>query len=388
MVQWEVLPPDPQAKPPRPRTEYKSQSFILVPCVRDGKAQLLKLRVGSKRRMSDTRRLVWATALDKPVVIPPAAVGDAVLNNNSVVPGCVYAVEGKRGDADRHLLRIGSRDGEVTWRMPLSPEASGHMAAERERFLLWTEADELTLCHASGSAPPDRLWSVEVGAGTYAPLLWGDLVYAATDERLVALDAVSGTPLWRVPFEGCGKPVAAPVRMGQTILLATDKGLYARRPTDGSVVWKADVGPLTAPPAVDYDKVAVTTRDGRLLVFGREDIETAAAARRLLASHWPAVRAVPGLAEHMMLEQFMLDNVPPLGWYDGANANAAPLVGSGRVVFAARNLMVINELAQASERRWAAINWLGSVTTPIVSMETGAYFGTEKGGVVCVKSRR
>lgn len=116
-----------------------------------------------------------------------------------------------------------------------------------------------------------QLWQTRIGAGARDHSLqlnpaWSDgRIYAAShDGTVVALDALSGRPLWtnatQLPISG-GVGLSAP----GLVLFGTIQGqIVALRQQDGQEAWRAQVtSEVLAPPRADGGVVVVRSIDGR-----------------------------------------------------------------------------------------------------------------------------
>ena len=323
---------------------------LAVPCTDDGKAMLLKLKLG--RGIEDKQRVVWKADFPKPLRIAPATLGDSA-----------FVVHGSVGDAERTLTRYDLSRTDLGLGLLVGNDASGALAADRRHVYYWRHATELVTVSPDDMAgrlrtpspqrrggdctvgpPPYRWWPAEVGVGGLPPAPGEGILTVATNTELLALDDSTGTVLWRVRLKDA--PLFGPVRLPKGIVLATPKGIAVHKIVDGSVAWAVDCGPLAAPLNADADRIAAITKSGELLVLAASDGKQLA-----------KVSDVAG-------------RVPPL------------LLGD-KVLFVNKDLTLLRE-GEDLPVQWARTSWLGTVTTPLVLLDGHVYFATETKGVVCV----
>ncbi|HPD17217.1 MAG TPA: PQQ-binding-like beta-propeller repeat protein [Planctomycetota bacterium] len=317
---------------------------LAVPCTLDGKAMLLKLKLG--RGIEDEQRVVMKTEYDKPVsVTSTASLGEMA----AIVFGNRYLARNRTYYDHR---------GKSLHFYPLR-NTSGGCALDRRHAYVWCDALVLACLSLTGSSDPPRntpapqddrdgrlpsVWYAEVGPGGLPPAPGEGILTVATNTELLALDDSTGTVLWRVPLKET--PLFGPVRLPKGIVLATPKGIAVHKIVDGSVAWTVDCGPLAAPLNADADRIAAITKAGELLVLASSDGKQLA-----------KVSDVAG-------------RVPPL------------LLGD-KVLFVNKDLTLLRE-GEDVPVQWARTAWLGNVVTPLVLLDGCVYFATETKGVVCV----
>ena len=86
-------------------------------------------------------------------------------------------------------------------------------------------------------------------------------VFVVTGERLHALSADAGTPLWEAPI---GQPSAPIVAGGGWVIAASGGAVTAIRGADGERVWSKAIGAVTERPAIDGDVLYLPLSEGRL----------------------------------------------------------------------------------------------------------------------------
>lgn len=114
-----------------------------------------------------------------------------------------------------------------------------------------------------GASEP--VWSVELTAEG-APLAADNRVFVPASGAIHALDAASGSVMWRLPASALAAPLE--YRSGWLVVALADGSLQAVRAADGVVVWARAAGsPLAAAPSIDGDLIAVGFADGRLALI-------------------------------------------------------------------------------------------------------------------------
>ena len=325
---------------------------LAVPCTLDGKAMLLKLKLG--RGIEDEQRVIMKTEYDKRVSVTSAAPAASLGEMAAIVFDNRYLARNRTYYDHRGK----------SWHFYPLRNASGGCALDRKHAYVWCSAGILSCFLLEGSmglprneaaAPQDdraaslpSVWFAEIGPGGLPPAPGEGILSVATNTELMALDDSTGTVLWRVPLKET--PLFGPVRLPKGIVLATPKGIAVHKIVDGSVAWTVDCGPLAAPLNADADRIAAITRSGELLVLAASDGKQLA-----------KVSDVAG-------------RVPPL------------LLGD-KVLFVNRDLTLLRE-GEDVPVQWARTAWLGTVTTPLVLLDGCVYFATETKGVVCIGAPR
>jgi len=172
----------------------------------------------------------------------------AVLLSFAALPGCV---PGGRPSAPEGAGAAGGGGGMAAeWRWEAPPRASVGMPAVDGDDLAFTYGHlRLALFGADGTAR----WEVErVGLRDVAPRLTPDLVVAATDDGVVAVDRAAGRERWHVDL---GERANAPVMAAGRAVVSTWEGsLVALDPDGGRLAWRATLpGPAVGPAAATPD---------------------------------------------------------------------------------------------------------------------------------------
>ncbi|MBM4034748.1 MAG: hypothetical protein FJ291_23640 [Planctomycetes bacterium] len=316
---------------------------LAVPCTLDGKAMLLKLKLG--RQIEDEQRVVIKHNSPRLIQIAPASLGEMA-----------FVADGSPGQIGRELFCYAG-DGTPVWGFGLRRDGTGSFAMDRSHAYAWGTAGTLGCAPVDGGVKRPRrpgmllsgtggspLWYAEPGAGGLPPAPGEGILAVATNTELLALDDSTGTVLWRVQLKET--PLFGPVRLPKGIVLAMPKGIAVHKIVDGSVALAVDCGPLAAPLNADADRIAAITKSGELLVLAASDGKQLA-----------KVSDVAG-------------RVPPL------------LLGD-KVLFVNKDLTLLRE-GEDVPVQWARTAWLGTVTTPLVLLDGNVYFATESKGVVCI----
>ena len=98
----------------------------------------------------------------------------------------------------------------------------------------------------------------------------GSRVFVAAGEMIHALDAASGSVVWRAP----SGPVTAPlIAQSGWLVVASATGLTALRSEDGTKVWSRDTGPQRLRATIEGDNLYAPLDEGPLLAL---DLRTGA----------------------------------------------------------------------------------------------------------------
>jgi len=155
------------------------------------------------------------------------------------------------------------------------------------------EADDAPAVEVADDGPEVRVvWSANVGRASTPyhrlelALREGQIIAAAADGQVTALDAASGDRQWQVSLD---TPISGGVGAGEEgIALGTPEGeVLLLSAADGSVRWKSQVSSeVLAPPAVGQDTVVARTGDGRVFALEASDG----------SQRWLYSRSVPSLS--------------------------------------------------------------------------------------------
>jgi outer membrane protein assembly factor BamB len=157
---------------------------------------------------------------------------------------------------------------ERAWTLRINSAPSAAAAMDRERIYVPLRDNFLVaLARETGILAWIRPY------GTAAPLvLGGSSLFFVGDDAISALDAASGTYLWKAPIDA---PLSAPVvwDSGWLFALTQPGDLLAFRAADGKLIWKRSFGTASAHPPVPggVDTLYVSLADSRLVAV---DIST------------------------------------------------------------------------------------------------------------------
>lgn len=278
----------------------------------------------------------WFAETPNGVTLSPAAMG-----------GFVYVVDGQPGDAKRALRCLDAKTGAAHWTHAIGNDAPGTLALLDDRVLAADGAKTLSAFDAEGQV----LWTKELGVVRHAPTSAETMIFVAVAEppALVALDGPTGRELWRAKLDA--PPQSGPLPRKGVLLLGTDKGVSARSLVDGTEQWPAAGGGVT----------------GNALVLDKKRILYVSAAGELVS-----VDAENGA---------VLAKVP------GALPGLPPLVSRGAVLFATASGLSRLGAGDAEAQLWTKTAWLGKFTSPPVLAASRVYFGTDKRGWICAKTK-
>ena len=196
----------------------------------------------------------------------------------------VFFVDGRKGDAGRHLRCVSPADGAERWKLPVAADASGEFVLLDGDGLIADGPRQLTCFHENGEVA----WRAECGAVCGVPATSDALLAVATEQppALLVLDRPSGATLWRVPLDAA--PTAPPL-VRNTIYLGMKSGVAAFRLLDGGRLWEAKSGPPSTPLVLAKNRLAYVTAAGELVVVGLRT----AAWRRHCPAPWRASHRWP-----------------------------------------------------------------------------------------------
>lgn len=196
----------------------------------------------------------------------------------------VYALAGEKG-RPQMLHRRRASDGAADWRLPPG-FAEGVLALDGDKLAVAAANGSLRVLRA---ADDQTIWERNVGELAGAPVLAGDLLFAAVGgdkPRLICLSALTGLDLWTAPLPG--RPVGPPALAAERLFVgcqgkdagtgvvvcvrATDGGAKPRGGLDTVAGWTAELPetPVKYPVASD-ELVVVVTAAGRLFALAAED---------------------------------------------------------------------------------------------------------------------
>lgn len=239
---------------------------------REGQTQLLKLSADISV-FSETR-LLWSHDFKPhqfagPIKVPPVGSGTRMCVIESHAPF----------DSGGMLWCLSADEGHALWKQPLA-EASMGLAVDAKQVVVWSSPDQLrSFDLANGTS----LWkkSLAGSRAAGAPTIASDIVFAATETQLVALDAPTGALLWSVALSE--KPTGGPFVEGQHIVVSRGDQqalhsivngalLSSRSATDKSEGWLIPNGvgtPVTQRVALK-GRVYFGTAQGTVICLGAD----------------------------------------------------------------------------------------------------------------------
>ena len=260
---------------------------------------------------------------------------------------------------DRPAARPPRPEGEVAmaaeWRWEAPPRAAVGMPATDGPDVAFTYGHLYLALYGADGTPR---WELErLGLRDVAPRLTTDLVVAATDDGVVAVDRATGRQRWHTVL---GERANSPVMAGGRLVVSTwEASLAALDPTGGRVAWRATLpGPAVGP--------AATTPDGTVVVATWEsehgDAAGAVAVDAATGSRRWAVPLVPG------------------------GVSAPAVTAAGTVVVVAGDVAAHGLALATGESRWrAATGGAGSPEVPPLVLGDGTVLVAHRlGGMVLV----
>ncbi|MFH0901367.1 MAG: PQQ-binding-like beta-propeller repeat protein, partial [Pseudomonadota bacterium] len=212
---------------------------------------------------SDNGRTLWRYPTKGSILQPPIVVGDTVLFSNE----------------DDHVYALDRDSGQWRWQYdretPDEFTIRGHagVATDGEQvFCGFSDGHLVALSAQSGkvewvrSLAGNETRFVDVDA---TPAIAGGALYATSVAAGIhALDASSGTELWKLPVRGAGSPSIDDE--GKIYFAAANEGLYAIDPK-GRVLWRQGLRTAGDParPVVDGDLLFLSLSSRGLMVVDR-----------------------------------------------------------------------------------------------------------------------
>ena len=154
----------------------------------------------------------------------------------------------------------------VRWSVPISagPAAPPVIAGDQIFVVL-----QSGIVAAHRVADGTEAWRVELRTDQ-SVAVEESRVFVAAGEMIHALDAASGSVVWRAP----AGPVTAPlIAQGGWLVVASATGLTALRSEDGTKVWSRNTGPQRLRSTIEGDNLYAPLDDGPLLAL---DLRTGA----------------------------------------------------------------------------------------------------------------
>lgn len=198
-------------------------------------------------------------------------------------------------------------------------------------------------------------WRREV-AVSLAPSAGGDMVFAAGDDAVRALDARTGALRWDTPLPG--RLVSITWDTGW-LLCATEGGdLAALRASDGELVWRVALGaPLAVPPAAGLDRVYVGLDAGHIvslsLATGARGWDTTVPGR-LTGLRAVEGQLVAGTTGRAIFSFELTTGRQRWRWRVGGDVAGAASSDGRLLFFAARDNVLRAVDARSGNLRWTA----------------------------------
>ncbi len=240
--------------------------------LRPGMTQLVKL--STDHSATDETRLLWSRQFDAQdsagsIQVAPVGSGTRVCVIESHAPF----------DSGGMLWCLSADDGRTLWKQPLA-DASMAPAADAKQVVVWSSPDQLQSFDLSNGK---SLWKKTItgSRAAGAPTIAHDIVFAATETQLVALDGATGAFLWQALLSE--KPTGGPFVEGQQIVIPrgdqqalhniVDGAFQSSQPAkDESDDWliPEDAGRQIAPRVALNGRVYCGLRDS-IVCFGAAD---------------------------------------------------------------------------------------------------------------------
>jgi len=221
---------------------------------------------------SDTKNIVWRTALPGPGASSPIVYGDRVY----LTCYTGYFIPGQPGGSleqlRRHLIAVRLSDGQILWDKSVPaklPEektirdhgyaASTPVADDQRVYVFFGKTGVFAFDHDG-----NQLWHADVGSKTHgwgsaaSPVLYKDLLLvnaSVESESLVALDCRTGKQVWSAGGikESWNTPLVVTAPSGrQELIVAILRNVLAFDPDSGNPLWscQTDIGWYMVPSVI------------------------------------------------------------------------------------------------------------------------------------------
>jgi outer membrane protein assembly factor BamB len=276
----------------------------------------------------------WFATASNGVWLSPAANSQAV-----------FFVDGRNGDAGRHLHCVSPADGGQRWTLPVAADVSGEFVLLDRGGLIADGPQQLTCFRENG----ELAWRVACGAVCGVPSASDNLLAIATERppALLVLDRPSGTTLWRAPLDTA--PTAPPLVRKNTIYLGTKSGVVALGLANGERVWAVKSGPPSTPLVLAKNRLAYVTATAELVVVGLDE----------------------GHVEKTL---------------SGARPGISPLAPPGVFVYATKKGLMSYPTG-GEPRLWMNSEWLGELSASPVMANSRIYFATAEKGLISASAK-
>lgn len=310
---------------------------------REGLARLVlpdKPRAGRGARPTEA----WFYAMPNPAYHSAAAVSDRV-----------FVVDGRRGDADRHLHCVGVGTGQVVWKRKIADDAPGHVLLASDRVLAFEAAGRLGCYRISDG---EVAWSHPVTAPVGSPAVADGLVLVCTNSppALSAMGLADGEERWTVPLPA--GPTTGAVATEDLIAVGTGEGLTVLSIVNGAVLWSRPCGAVRGPIVCDERRLACTTAAGQIVVVDWT-------GQHILRVSGSAGQGAAGADR------------PPI-------PGMPPMLCGEQMLYCSPGALVRAELASGKLTRWRDTAWMGEITAPPIMVDSRVYFATSGRGLACV----
>ena len=198
----------------------------------------------------------------------------------------VFFVDGRKGDAGRHLHCVSTADGAERWKLPVAADASGEFVLLDHGGLIADGPQQVTCFRETGEVA----WRADCGAVCGVPAA-SDALLAVATERPPAL-LVLDRPERRRPCGACPWTPRRPPRRWSARTRSTwarKRALPRFRLADGGRIWEAKGGPPSTPLVLAKNRLAYVNAAGELVVVGLEDGHV----EKTLSGAWRASRRWP-----------------------------------------------------------------------------------------------
>jgi outer membrane protein assembly factor BamB len=240
----------------------------------------------------------------------------------------------------------------VRWSVPIPARPAAPPVIAGDQVLVVLQSG---IVAAHRMADGVEAWHVELR--TEQPVaVDGSRVFVAAGEMIHALDAASGSVVWRTPSAAVTAPLVA---HNGWLLVASAGGLTALRCEDGTKVWSRDTGPQRLRATIEGDNLYVPLDDGRLLAL---DLRTG--ADRWTRHFAGAVSEVLAFSDRVYFgsadKWFYCFDADDGGWEWHWRVGTVP---RGRPAAAGTHLFVtsIDNMLRAYDRNSGALLWHPSV---------------------------
>ena len=254
---------------------------------------------------------------------------------------------------------------EVKWSATLAAAPAYVPAFDANHVYVALRTNQLAaLLIKDGSA----VWSVECPM-TAPPAAGDSLVFAGSEGLVEARSDTDGRARWRRPVTG--KVISLHWDTGW-LIAATEAGpLLAIRAADGEVLWQRDLGsPLSAPAALEGDRLYVGLNDGRVLALSLltgEEIwsqKLAGSATGLLPAN---DRVFVGARDNRFHSLDARDGDADWQWKTGADLVGLPVLDERRAYFIALDNVLRGHSRNSGTMMWKRVLPMRPFTGPLLS---------------------